>query len=64
MGSVLWQDLFGSGPGYSTSDYGFGGQGFYGGLGALGQSSSCPPGAPCSVDDGEGRDGDDDDDDE
>ena len=47
-------DIFGSGPGYSTSDYGFGGQGFYGGPGALGQSSSCPPSAPRSDDEGDG----------
>ena len=47
-------DIFGSGPRYSTNDYGFGGQGFYGGLGAPGQSSSCPPGAPCSDDEGDG----------
>ena len=48
-------DIFGSGLGYSTSDYGFGGQGFYGGLGAPGQSSSHPPGAPRSDDEGDGN---------
>ena len=47
---------FGSGPGYSTSDCGFGGQGFYGGLGALGLSSSHSPGAPRLDDEDDGGD--------
>jgi len=45
MGSAFWQDIFGSDPRYSTSDYDFG---------APGQSSSRPPGASRSDDMGYG----------
>ena len=54
MGSAFWQDIFGSDPRYSTSDYGFGGQDLYGGIGALGQSSSHPPDASRLDDKGNG----------
>ena len=58
------EGLVGDGYDYTTSEYSFGGQGFYRGLGDPGQSGSRPARAPRSddEDDGDGADCDQDDD--